>query len=57
MAEIKRKKKSLNVTISQDLFEFLDKMVQEHEFASWSHGIELALSKLKKEKEGELPPR
>ena len=47
----KRNKKSLNITISQDLFEFLDKGVQEHEFASWSHGIELALARLKKEME------
>jgi Arc/MetJ-type ribon-helix-helix transcriptional regulator len=60
MGEIKRNKKSLNVTISYDLFEFLDEMVKEHEFASWSHGVELALSRLKKDKErelGELPPR
>lgn len=60
MVVTKRNKKSLNVTISEDLFEFLDHMVQEHEFASWSHGVELALARLKKEKEremGGLPPR
>lgn len=52
----KTHKKSLNITISQDLFEFLDKGVQEHEFASWSHGIELALARLKKEMEKEERP-
>lgn len=59
MVVTKRNKKSLNVTISEDLFEFLDEMVKEHEFASWSHGVELALARLKKEKErgGERPPR
>ena len=51
MVVTKRNKKSLNVTISQDLFEFLDNGVKEHEFASWSHGVELALARLKKEKE------
>ena len=56
MVITKRNKKSLNITISQDLFEFLDKGVQEHEFASWSHGIELALARLKKEMEKEERP-
>ena len=56
MVTTKRNKKSLNITISSELFEFLDRMVQEHEFASWSHGVELALARLKKEKEKEQPP-
>jgi Arc/MetJ-type ribon-helix-helix transcriptional regulator len=50
-------KKSLNVTIPLDLFEWLEGMVKEHEFSSWSHGVVLALSRLKKERQGELPPR
>ena len=54
---VKRNKKNLGVTISPDLFEWLDKMVELHEFASWSHGVELALARLKREREGELPPR
>jgi Arc/MetJ-type ribon-helix-helix transcriptional regulator len=54
MGEIKRNKKSLNVTISMELFDFLDEMVKEHEFASWSHGVELALARLKKDKEREM---
>jgi metal-responsive CopG/Arc/MetJ family transcriptional regulator len=53
MVVIKRNKKALNVSISNDLFDFLDQMVKEHEFASWSHGVELALARLKKEKEKE----
>ena len=52
---IKRNKKNMGVTISQDLYEWLDMMVREKEFASCSHGVELALTRLRREREGERP--
>ena len=54
---VNQKKISLNVTISPENKEFLDKMVESNEFASWSHGIDLALTRLKKSVEGEQLPR
>jgi len=54
---VKQNKISLNVTISPENMEFLEKMVELNEFASLSHGIDLALSRLRRSKEGEQPPR
>ena len=39
----KRRKVSLNVTISEDLVEWLDRQVEMRVFSSRSHGIEQAL--------------
>ena len=55
MVDVNRK--SLNVTVPLDVYNWLDKMIKEHEFASLSHGVTLALTRLKKEREGEQPPR
>jgi len=54
---IKQKKISLNVTISPENMEFLEKMVNFNEFASLSHGIDLALTRLRRSAEGEQLPR
>jgi len=54
---VKEKKISLNVTISPENLAFLEKMVESNEFASLSHGIDLALTRLRKSIEGEQLPR
>lgn len=44
-------KKRLQVTIREDLVEWMDKEILKYRFASRSHAIEYALSKLVSKKE------
>jgi len=46
---------SLTVTLTPESIEFLEKMVELKEFASMSHGVELAITRLRRS-EGERPP-
>jgi Arc/MetJ-type ribon-helix-helix transcriptional regulator len=39
---------SLTVTLSPESIQFLEMMVDEKEFASLSHGVELAITRLRK---------
>lgn len=44
-------KVALNINISIESFEFLDSKVKDKTFSSWSHGVDYALTRLKKESE------
>jgi Arc/MetJ-type ribon-helix-helix transcriptional regulator len=44
-----KKKVGISITIDNDLLEWLEKMVQNKEFGSVSHGIEKSVTKLKQE--------
>ncbi len=50
------KKKSLTVTLSPEIIEYLEKKVKAKEFASMAHGVELCVFKyMEAEKKGERP--
>lgn len=46
---------SLTVTLSPESIVYLEKMIELKEFASMSHGVELAITRMRRS-EGERPP-
>ncbi len=42
----------ISITVSRDLIDWMDKMIERKPFASRSHGVELALTRLKDSTKG-----
>jgi hypothetical protein len=51
IVETNMPKQRLQVTIRKDLIEWMDKKIEQGEFASYSHAIDRALIKLKDQEE------
>lgn len=47
MAEVAPGKKRINVTISEDLLDWIDENVESHRFASRSHALDYAVTVLR----------